>query len=100
MLLLLSNSSINYSNDETIFPHKLLLINTQVLWLHKVFAYGSSTNTKLFKPQLSNAIQLGKFLLTPFIILGGLIIFISPPEVTKKKDKEKKQVKKLEKNTL
>ena len=90
MLLLLSNSSINYSNDETIFPHKLLLINTQVLWLHKVFAYGSSTNTKFFKPQLSNAIQLGKFLLTPFIILGGLIIFISPPEVRKKKKVKKK----------
>ena len=40
------------SNDETNFPQKLLLTDTQVLRLHKAFANNLSTNKKLSKAQL------------------------------------------------
>ena len=34
------------SNDETYFPHKLLLTNTQVSKICKAFANGSTANIK------------------------------------------------------
>ena len=40
----LSSNVVGVSNDETNFPHKLLLTDTQVLRLHKAFANNSSTN--------------------------------------------------------
>ena len=43
---------IGCSNDETNFPHKLLLSNTQVLRTHKAFANGSWANIRLSKTQL------------------------------------------------
>ena len=45
-LNLSSNVTVN-SNDETNFPHQLLLTNTQVSKLHKAFANCSSANVKL-----------------------------------------------------
>ena len=48
----LSSNVAGDSNDETNFPHKLLLTDTQVLRLHKAFANNSSTNKKLSKAQL------------------------------------------------
>ena len=51
-LNLLSNV-IGDSNDETNFPHKLLLTDTHIFRLRKVFANGSSANMKLSKTQLS-----------------------------------------------
>ena len=48
----LSSNEIGNSNDEYNFPHKLLLTNTQVSRLRKVFANNSSANTKLLKTQL------------------------------------------------
>ena len=53
---------VHSSNDETIFPHKLSLTNTQVLRLCKVFANDSSANIKFLKTQLSKMIQLGRYL--------------------------------------
>ena len=50
---------IGNSNDETNFPHKLLLTNRQVANLHKVFANYLSTDIKLSKTQLSRMTQLG-----------------------------------------
>ena len=50
------------SNDNTNFPHKLLLTNRQVANIPKAFAYHSSTDIKLSKTQLSKMIQLGGFL--------------------------------------
>ena len=41
------------SNDETNFPHKLLLTDTQVSKICKTFTYGSSVNIKFSKTQLS-----------------------------------------------
>ena len=37
------------SNDENIFPHKFLLINTQVSRVHKAFANNSVATIKLSK---------------------------------------------------
>ena len=49
-------------DDETNFPHKLLLTNRQVENLRKAFANKSSTDIKLSKTQLSKMIQSGGFL--------------------------------------
>ena len=55
--------SLNMIGDnETSFPHELLLTNRQVLNLRKAFANNSSTNIKLSKSQLSKMIQSGGFL--------------------------------------
>ena len=51
-----------YGDNETNFPHKLLLINRQVINLRKAFANYLSTDIKLSKTQLSNMIQSGGFL--------------------------------------
>ena len=40
----LSSNGIGDSNNETNFPHKLLLTNAKVLKLRKAFANGSSAN--------------------------------------------------------
>ena len=54
---------IGNPNDETNFPHKLLLTNTQVANLPKAFANKSTTEKiKLSKTQLSKMIQSGRFL--------------------------------------
>ena len=42
----LSSNLIGNSNNETIFPHKLLLTNIHVSKMHKTFANGSSANIK------------------------------------------------------
>ena len=48
----ISSNIICDSNDENNFPHKLLLTNTQVSRLRKVFSNGSSANIKLLKTHL------------------------------------------------
>ena len=49
-------------DDETTFPHKLLLTYRQVSNLRKAFANYSSADIKLLKAQLSKMIQSGRFL--------------------------------------
>ena len=44
---------ISNSDDETHFPHKLMLTNRQDADLHKSFPSNSSVNIKLSKTQLS-----------------------------------------------
>ena len=58
----LSSNMIGNSDDETNFPHKLLLTNRQIANLRKAFANHTSTDIKLSKTQLSKMIQLGGFL--------------------------------------
>ena len=58
----LSSNVIGNSIDEFDFPHKLLLPNTQVSRLLKVFANCSSANTKLSKFQFPKIGQSGGFL--------------------------------------
>ena len=48
-------------NNETTFPHKLLLTDRQVSSLRKSFASRSSADIKLSKTQLSKMIQSGGF---------------------------------------
>ena len=55
----LSLNLIGNSNDETNFPHKLLLTDTKVSKIHKAFTNGSSANIKLTKTQLPKTVQLG-----------------------------------------
>ena len=47
-LNILSNA-VSESNDETNFPHILLLTNIQVYKFLKAFANGSSAKNKIFK---------------------------------------------------
>ena len=61
-VLRLSSNMIGNPNDETNFPHKLLLANTQVANFHKAFANKSSTDINLSKTRLAKMIQLGGFL--------------------------------------
>ena len=60
--LKISSNAIGDSNDDTNFPHKLLLINTQVSRFRKAFANDSSANIKLSKTQLYKIRLSGGFL--------------------------------------
>ena len=53
---------VGNSNDNTNFPHKLLLTNRQVANIRKAFANHLSTDIKFSKAQLSKTIQSGGFL--------------------------------------
>ena len=55
-------SSNMVGDDETNFPHKLLLTNRQVVNLRKAFASYLSTDINLSKTQISKMIQSGGFL--------------------------------------
>ena len=57
--LILSSNVVGDSNDKNKFPHKFLLINTQVSTFLKTFANVSSANIKLSKPQLRKTRQSG-----------------------------------------
>ena len=50
------------SNDESNFPHKLLLTDREVANIRKSFANNSSTDIKFSKTQLSKMIQSRRFL--------------------------------------
>ena len=65
-----SSNMIGNSDNETNFPHKLLLTNGLVANLPKAFANNSSTYIKLSKTQLSKMIQSGGF---PGKLLGTLL---------------------------
>ena len=68
----LSSNLIGNPNDETNFPLKLLLTNTQVLKIRKAFANGLWANIKFSKTQLPKMIQLGGF---------NILDLINPAEV-------------------
>ena len=71
VVLRLSSNMVGNSDDETNFPHKLLLTNRQVANLCKAFANHLSTDFKLSKTKLSKMIQSGGFLGR---LLGPLLI--------------------------
>ena len=58
----ISSNVVGDSNDENNFPHKLLLINTQISRHRKAFVNYSSDNIKLSKTQLHKMGQSGGFL--------------------------------------
>ena len=57
VVLRLSSNMIGNSDDNTNFPHELLLTNRKVSNLRKAFAKNTSTDIKLSKTQLSKMIQ-------------------------------------------
>ena len=59
--LRLSSNMIGNPDDETNFPHKLLLTNRQIANLRKAFANHTSTDIKLSKAHLTE-MQKGGFL--------------------------------------
>ena len=61
VVLRLSSNMVSNSDDETNFPHKLLLTNRQVTSHRTAFANYLSTDIRLLKTQLSKMIQ-GEFL--------------------------------------
>ena len=75
VVLRISSSMVANSNDNTNFPHELLLTNRQVANIRKAFANHSSTDIKLSKTQLSKMIQSGGFLGK---LLGPLLKTRSP----------------------
>ena len=62
VVLRISPNMVSNSNDNTNFPHELLLTNRQVANIRKAFANHSSIDIKLLKTQLSKMIQSGGFL--------------------------------------
>ena len=62
VVLRLSSNMVGNSNDNTNFPHELLLTNRQVANIRKAFAKNISIDIKLSKTQLSKVIQSGGFL--------------------------------------
>ena len=76
-LINLSSNIIGDSNDENIFPHKLLLTNTQVLSLRKAFTNKSSASIMLWKIELHKTGQSRGFLgrlLGPLLKTGWPLI--------------------------
>ena len=61
-VLRISSNMVGNSNDNTNFPHELLLTNRQVENIRKAFSNHLSTDIKLSKTQLSKMIQSGGFL--------------------------------------
>ena len=62
VVLRISSNMVGNSNDNTNFPHELLLTNRQVANIRKAFAKNTLTDIKLSKTQLSKMIQSGGFL--------------------------------------
>ena len=70
---------VSNSNDNTNFPHELLLTNRQVANIRKAFANHSSIDIKLSKTQLSKMIQSGGFLGNLLGKLTGPLMKVAMP---------------------
>ena len=62
VVIRLSPNMIGDSNDQTNFPHELLLTDRQVSSIYKAFSNNSSVDVKFSKTQLSKMIQSQRFL--------------------------------------
>ena len=79
VVLRISSNMVSNSNDNTNFPHELLLTNRQVANIRKTFANHSSINIKLSKTQLSKMIQSGGFLGNLLAKLAGPLMKVAMP---------------------
>ena len=70
---------VSNSNDNTNFPHELLLTNRQVANIGKAFAKNISTDIKLSKTQLSKMIQSGGFFGNLLGKLAGPLMKVARP---------------------
>ena len=62
VVIRLSPNMIGDSNDQTNFPHELLLTDRQVSSIRKAFSNSLSVDIKFSKTQLSKMMQSGRFL--------------------------------------
>ena len=79
VVLRISSNMVSNSNDNTNFPHELLLTNRQVASIRKTFAKNTSTDIKLSKSQLSKMIQSGGFLGNLLGKLAGPLMKVAMP---------------------
>ena len=79
VVLRISPNVVSNSNDNTNFPHELLLTNRQVANIRKAFAKNTSTDIKLSKTQLSKMIQSGGFLGNLLGKLAGSLMKVAMP---------------------
>ena len=79
VVLRISSNMVSNSNDNTNFPHELLLTNRQVANIRKAFAKNASTDIKLSKTQLSKMIQSGGFLRNLLGKLAGPLMKVAMP---------------------
>ena len=79
VVLIISSNMVGDSNDNTNFPHELLLTNRQVANIRKAFANHSSIEIKLSKTQLSKMIQSGGFLGNLLGKLAGPLMKVAVP---------------------
>ena len=79
VILRISSNMVSNSNDNTNFPHDLLLTNRQVANIRKAFANHSSIDIKLSKTQLSKMIQSGGFLGNLLGKLAGPLMKVAVP---------------------
>ena len=82
VVLRISSNMVGNSNDNTNFPHELLLTNRQVANICQAFANHSSTDIKLSKTQLSKMIQSGGFLGNLLGKLASPLIKVAMPLAT------------------
>ena len=79
VVLRISRNMVSNSNDNTNFPHELLLTNRQVANIRKAFAKNTSTDIKLSKTRLSKMIQSGGFLGNLLGKLAGPLMKLAVP---------------------
>ena len=79
VVLRISSNMVGNSNDNTNFPHELLLTNRQAANIRKAFAKNTSTDIKLSKTQLSKMIQSGGFLGNLLGKLAGPLMKVAMP---------------------
>ena len=79
VVLRISSNMVSNSNDNSNFPHELLLTNRQVANIRKAFAKNTSTDIKLSKTQLSKMIQSGGFLGNLLGKLAGPLMKVAMP---------------------
>ena len=79
VVLRISSNMVSNSNDNTNFPHELLLTNRQVANIRKAFAKNTSIDMKLSKTQLSKIIQSGGFLGNLLGKLAGPLMKVAVP---------------------
>ena len=79
VVLRISSNMVSNSNDNTNFPHKLLLTNRQIANIRKAFAKNTSTDIKLSKTQLLKMIESGGFLGDLLGKLAGPLMKVAMP---------------------
>ena len=79
VVLRISSNMVGNSNDNTNFPHELLLTNRQVANIRKAFAKNTSIDIKLSKTQLSKMIQSRGFFGNLLDKLAGPLMKVAMP---------------------